>query len=531
MAVSNLKNTLIKQIKTLDPSIDTSPSSNFSDILINPLTFILSGYQENHDRLLKNLTLTDPASLQESELDAIGANFLVTRVEGTYHRGAIKLYFVNPTTLSIPANIEFTNSSTGLSYGTIASYNISKIRMSQNLEPDGLYSTDEIPVRSVERDLKSSLNAESTLTNTFISSPAPVSVKVTTDIIGGSPREDNLSYVQRIKNTLKTTSLASPAVIESNLLIEGSDIQKVTIVKAGDNFMYRDLVAYNALTPNTVQDFQYVKAGEGLDPGTKGHSAYINNFPAETEVIDGATSVVFPEEGPNAWVTELTNEQYRGLYSLSDGYRVTTDQYQIISQPSFSLESLNTFIKSDGARRNNLLVWPDEIRLEGTSVVLGKSPQATEDLDVRISLNELSQIEADLQEEGQIESILTQIKEKQQKEVYANLAPILHKTVYQHTGVSLEARITTTDLTAYGEMAYMTVLRNDAVYIAHDGYGFAYRKQPQFLIRLNYDNYGDDADLRAKDIAEFESTFGINPEDAGLVGSEILKTGIGNDIY
>lgn len=33
--------------------------------------------------------------------------------------------------------------------------------------------------------------------------------------------------------------------------------------------------------------------------------------------------------------------------------------------------------------------------------------------------------------------------------------------------------MSTTDGTAWGEMAYVTVLRNDQIHMAHDGYGLA----------------------------------------------------------
>lgn len=66
--------------------------------------------------------------------------------------------------------------------------------------------------------------------------------------------------------------------------------------------------------------------------------------------------------------------------------------------------------------------------------------------------------------------------------------------------------------------------------MSHDGYGMAWRKQPDFLIRLNYDNYSDAA-LRAADIATFIELFDVDPVAQNLIGSDILRTGNGNDQY
>ena len=63
-----------------------------------------------------------------------------------------------------------------------------------------------------------------------------------------------------------------------------------------------------------------------------------------------------------------------------------------------------------------------------------------------------------------------------------NLAPIFHKPITQHTNVNISGRFSTTDNTEKGEMSYITVMRNATNYAPHDGYGLAWRKQPQFLI-------------------------------------------------
>jgi len=64
----------------------------------------------------------------------------------------------------------------------------------------------------------------------------------------------------------------------------------------------------------------------------------------------------------------------------------------------------------------------------------------------------------------------------------------------------------------------------------HDGYGIAWRKQPEFLIRLNYDTYSDPA-LKAADIEKFKELFLADPEALNLVGGDALRTDPANEIY
>jgi len=77
----------------------------------------------------------------------------------------------------------------------------------------------------------------------------------------------------------------------------------------------------------------------------------------------------------------------------------------------------------------------------------------------------------------------------------------------------------TTDNTESGEMAYATVLRNSEIFAPHDGYGFAWRKQPEFLLRMN-DGVGTAADIKEH---VFEPFVTSRPQGTGL-GLAVVKS-------
>ena len=289
----DLTNLLIRQIADLDSDIDTSEGSNFRDLLINPVSSLFSRYQNEHDRIVNNLSLKDPVSLTEDELDAIGANFLVTRVEGAYHTGTIKLYFGEPVSLNLPAGTTFIFDSSGYEYETTSSYTGTKFAMNQTLDVDGYYSSAAIGVRSVLKTADGALSATTRLSIKNSISPTPQRVQVETSITGGSARENNSTYYNRIISSVKTSTLASETVISENVKIQNTAIKDVKVIGAGDVLMKRDLLAYNSLTPNTVENYEYVFSGENDSEYSKGHQAFIDNF-SQSTVSGENPNIVFP---------------------------------------------------------------------------------------------------------------------------------------------------------------------------------------------------------------------------------------------
>ncbi len=630
MATTDLVQLLTSQINELDSTIDTSVGSNVRDLLINPISTLLEGYQTEHDQIINNLSLADPTGLTEQELDAIGKNFLVERRAGTYHTGTIKIYFSAAIPFSIPANTRFLHQASGFEYETVDPYTITRVAMLNNFDVNGFYSTAEIAVRSVERTAAGTLNQGTVLTTESLTSPQPARIEVVEDITGGSLRENNQSFYNRIKTSVLTTTLASKDIIEQQVKAESNAIKFVDVIGAGSAFMKRDKVAYNELTGATIENFQYVQSGLASDAKFKQHQAFINNFKIEVVVSGQAASllknadeqlnestfsdtgdqlyivdtsgaqvkaydlttdydpttatnlttfdlsaqlssperIAFKADGtemyitagskaaifvydlgtawdittatydrvvsaptdikwpdtPSEWTTEFSNEQYRGLFELEDALTSTQDQYQIVSIPAWSDAILSNWLKNDGARASNSLRKPEEIRLDGGDIILGETPDTSSTNDSGITVPEAEVFERDLiiardsNDTSLINDIIDRVAEAQKPENYSNMAPILHKNILQHTGIDIDVTMSTTDSTEDGEMCYITVLRNDEIYIPFDGYGLAWRKQPGFLLRLDADSYGGDTEQRNTDIAKFEDFFGDNPVTVGVIG-------------
>ena len=73
----------------------------------------------------------------------------------------------------------------------------------------------------------------------------------------------------------------------------------------------------------------------------------------------------------------------------------------------------------------------------------------------------------------QIVSDLEKIVGKTQ---YYNYAPVLTRQLDQNTGIEVRGQFKTDDSSTYGEMSYITVLRQGKYPIPHDGFGLAWKK-------------------------------------------------------
>lgn len=536
----NLRNLLINQINTLDPSIDTSVGSNFRDLLINPLSLLLEGYQQDHDRILNNLSLRDPKLFSEEELDALAANFLVERRQGEYHTGKIRLYFLEPISMRIPSNSVFVHEASGVSYETTQENTITRSMMEGNVDANGRYYTPSINIRSTTQRNAGALSVNTQLTSQSFKQPRPVKVEVIEEVSGGYAKETNINFYNRILNSVRTQTIASENVIKENILSISPGISHVEVIGAGHPLMVRDLVTYNDLIDNVIEDFSLITADQVDDDGyAKGHQAFYATFPIEDITTSDRSAVTLPTT-LNSWDKSFTTPDYKNIYKFSDSLVAEQDPYVLIEHTTWSTSDVALYNRNDGLRANNQLLEVDEIRAEGNFLILGKTPQVSDEVDVRISVNEIDQLVADvtsLEEKGYneeskeiIQSIKGQVGDKTNPEVYGNFSPILHGDLEKHTGIQIDATMSTTDGSINGEISYLTVLRNTEIYMAHDGYGLGWRKQPDFLIRLNYDTY-EDEDLRAGDIAKFTELFNVDPEAEGLVGGDVLRTGAGNDQY
>jgi uncharacterized phage protein gp47/JayE len=85
--------------------------------------------------------------MDESTVDAMAANFAVTRSPGGYASGGVTLFFSTAQTITVPLGTLFATDD-GLEYATTSAYTISSQAMQYNRDEFPLFNSAEIPIRS-----------------------------------------------------------------------------------------------------------------------------------------------------------------------------------------------------------------------------------------------------------------------------------------------------------------------------------------------------------------------------------------------
>lgn len=274
----DIKNLIIEKIKELNPSLDTRVGSVIRDVLINPLSSLLAEYQRDHDSVLTRHTLTDLTLLSEEELDAVAANFLVTRNTGAKSVGFVKFYFNAPRSFSLPAGT-ILETADGLEYETLATFSITSFQMQQNISEFPNYDTGDISVRSLKRGTVYNISKGTALVITDIAGTTPTKVVASNNFSGGTPTEDNTAFFNRLLEEVQNTSLASPRAIKSRITELVPDTVAVDVIGAGHPLMIRDFTSYiTDVASYKTEDFRYVYSGIHSGAYDKGHIALVGNF-------------------------------------------------------------------------------------------------------------------------------------------------------------------------------------------------------------------------------------------------------------
>tara|TARA_Y100001938_G_C8101688_1_gene442368 strand:+ start:8471 stop:11545 length:3075 start_codon:yes stop_codon:yes gene_type:complete len=516
----NVKNYIIEKIKNQDPEIDVRPGSSIYDFLINPLSSILEPYQSEHKAIIDRQAVTDISTLSTSELDAVAANYLVERNSGNKAQGYVRMYFRSARSLSLPAGTKFTDATGNLEFETAAPFEVTKFQMSRNVSDFPNFDTGDIFVQAIGSGSEYNVQAN-VISKIKTSAVSPLKVANPNSFSLGEDSETNSALFARLKDSVYNSSLSSAEGIEASIKAQKSSVVDVEVVGAGHDLMIRDLTTLSEDVENyQVEDFYLVHSGTRLEY-YKQHRAYTGVFLD----IDETADVAIPK--PNQFTKEFSDAMYQGIFFQNDEFYYAQDDQQVIireyfqdyADPNIQVE-LGTVLSSglwqvhDGSNPTQELWHLDEVKVINNRLRLGSYIDPTTPAEDQAFQSNLSQLQ-------QIYDLLGSVLMGTTEEAYAqlgnlisptnfnNLSPVFHKIVDQHLGVQLDIRMSTTDTSDEGEMAYVTFMRNKDYYAPHDGYGFAWRKQPQAWINIAK---GQEFTSEADELMFFEHT-GLNASD------------------
>jgi len=330
----------IKQrVLAIEPKALVEPGSALSDLLINPAAAILSPFALEHRVIMSSLSMLDPASILESRMDDIAANFLVTRNEGDFAAGYVRLYFSSPQSVTVPVGTIF-RTSDDKEYISVLTYGISRAQMIFNITEFPLYSTGDILVRATTPGTDYNINPGEIIEVDNISY-SPTKIRNPLPLTGGLGRETNTELKSRIMDSVNNRSLASPLGIDRTLKELFPSIVGTRVIGAGHSEMTRDL-SYSGFALEDIQIDDFYGKVSGLWEYPYCPSvAYFGVFKDE----DPTSEIAIPH--PLAFSDEFTTPMYSTLY-YNDGMFTELTEKLIIEEYFVASGYHDSWMTSDG---------------------------------------------------------------------------------------------------------------------------------------------------------------------------------------
>lgn len=350
---------LIKDtILAYDASLDVSDSSTLTDLLINPGSAMLDPVIAQIKFYLANLSLTDPAAMTDSEVDAIAANFLITRNVGTKSSGYVELLYTAPQSVFIPAGTKFTTSA-GVTFVISKQWYIATETMESNIWNYPYYSTGPIPVESETVGAQTAIDPD-TINGTDLD-PAPARVTNPTAFTGGSDAEDNVTFVARLIEEVINGNLGSAKSIETTLKKTFSTIKNIKVRGMGDSEMLRDLVTSGISLYDVYNISDFYGKVSGLNdspyPQSRAYYSVFYDDPTTSGLIDDIPP-------PELFLSEFDNDQYAGMYKKTDALKATIQTLTVL-EDDFQATALNSiWRKGDANAAADYPIRPSEIDLD-----------------------------------------------------------------------------------------------------------------------------------------------------------------------
>jgi hypothetical protein len=202
---------------------------------------------------------------------------MVYRTAGTKSYGYVKASFTAPRPFKLSKGTILVSSG-GVEFETLSDFYISQVQMQLNSSEYPLYDTGNLLIQAKEAGLND-VEVGTLFTIRGASQSSPVKIVNVASFIGGSLREDNETFFNRIRNTVLNYSLASPDAIKNGIQDLIDSVIDVEVVGAGHDRMIRDLTtSYTQFTTYRSEDFLHTYSGMHTGKYDKKHTAFLGYF-------------------------------------------------------------------------------------------------------------------------------------------------------------------------------------------------------------------------------------------------------------
>jgi hypothetical protein len=233
---------LIDLLKESYPDLNLNDGSAIHDLIVRPIALMLQPHRDYIRVMSRNLKLRNFQVMNESEMDSLASNFLVSRRDGAQARGVQRVFFSVVQPVNITTTARFLDSA-GRVFVPSSNVFVTEEELEANFLPSTAEYYVDVPVVSVSIGEDQSVSAGTVTISQGIKGATRTNNEL--GFTSGQNRDSNTDLYLRIINSVVNRDLVKRDGIEKTILDNFSSVRRVKVSGFGDKAMTRDVVAVN----------------------------------------------------------------------------------------------------------------------------------------------------------------------------------------------------------------------------------------------------------------------------------------------
>lgn len=267
---TKILNFITRWVTEYFPDVVLREGTGAYDLLAKAYSILHHTHLDTQDTVLSRLDPREYNNMSEAAMDRLAANWFLTRNQGDRSTGTVRIWFSEPTAVTIPVNFEVITGS-GLVFYTNAAFAYSASQLESQKQGSLYYCDITVYAKNFGAEYNIGIGEIADIKSPFY---LPwVSVSNQQPFTSGADRETNTEFYARVIGSVNTRNLLiTKGSMTATLLESFPTLIEVETLGYGDDGMERDII-YGLALPNHIpyrlENF-YMK--------TKGSNLYNDNI-------------------------------------------------------------------------------------------------------------------------------------------------------------------------------------------------------------------------------------------------------------
>ncbi len=235
---TDIQSFLVDRFAQEFPDIYAGDPGVISDTFVKPLVLMLEPFKREIQNIMLNQSLQDPTVLSDDDADALVANIFKTRNSGGVSGGVARVYYANPTNVTIEVTTQFSTPD-GLNFFPPNPLTVTAEEMVFNRDGSLFFADVPVIAEAAGAQYNIARNTLTSVTGLF----GLVKVTNLADFTDGTPVVDTPTFVAQAQQSLNERSLVTrrgaTAILDN--VFQG-DVAAIQVIGAGDPEMQRDIL-------------------------------------------------------------------------------------------------------------------------------------------------------------------------------------------------------------------------------------------------------------------------------------------------